>query len=201
MPGTRRICKNTSQALQWWWRQILHVSTIFSPSTPRTYTKNQLLRCLTAKNSCKQKHKKFSAYYYKDRPLQPMLRNWTHTQIQETATKVVIFYILSDNNTGGVTDANTNCLSGTDFLEICVGCFFHPPPNDKETLRLNLLLRSVCRTNHNWTKPIVTLFSFFSEFQNFPVLLLKQMTDGTLTAFRHTNGRPSYHRQIAATNC
>ena len=75
MPGTRRICKNTSQALQWWWRQILHVSTIFSPSTPRTYTKNQLLRCLTAKNSCKQKHKKFSAYYYKDRPLQPMLRN------------------------------------------------------------------------------------------------------------------------------
>jgi len=159
MPGTRRICKNTSQALQWWWRQILHVSTIFSPSTPRTYTKNQLLRCLTAKNSCKQKHKKFSAYYYKDRPLlQPMLRNWTHTQIQETATKVVIFYILSDNNIGGVTDANTNCLSGMDFVGICVGVFSPSAKWQRDPETFNLLLRSVCRTNHNWTKPIVTLF-------------------------------------------
>ena len=46
---------------------------------------------------------------------------------------------------------------------------FHPPPNDKETLRLNLLLRSVCRTNHNWTNPIVTpfIFFFFSEIPKF----------------------------------
>jgi hypothetical protein len=58
----------TSQA-KWWRRQILHVSTIFSPSTlPHAHTKNQLLRSLTAKKIPAKQKLKFSALHYKDPP-------------------------------------------------------------------------------------------------------------------------------------
>jgi hypothetical protein len=94
MPGTRRICKNTSQALQWWWRQILHVSTIFSPSTlPHAHTKNQLLRSLTAKKIPAKQKLKFSALQGSSTAnlanrINQCLGIEPHTHIQETATRL-----------------------------------------------------------------------------------------------------------------